>query len=150
MKKIDYKAMTNEELTSNYILLKRNLFNLKLQNSVGQLSNPHEITVTKKNIARVLTEMTARNIDSSKINMPVEKKKAKKAAAPKAAKTTAPKAVKEPAKAEEIKTEEKPAAKKATTAKTTATKTSAAKTTASAEKKPAATKKTTTAKKENA
>ncbi len=130
MKKIDYKAMTNEELTSNYILLKRNLFNLKLQNSVGQLSNPHEITVTKKNIARVLTEMAARNMDASKINMPVEKKKAKKAEKP--AKATA-------TKAEEVKQEEKPVAKKSSTAKTTAI----------AEKKPA-TKKTTTTKKENA
>ena len=142
MKKIDYKAMTNEELTSNYILLKRNLFNLKLQNSVGQLSNPHEITVTKKNIARVLTEMTARGIDSSKINMPVEKKKAKKAEKP--AKTATKPAKEVAPKATEVKAEEKPVAKKTTTKAA-----STAKTEATAEKKPAA-KKTTTAKKENA
>ena len=122
MKKIDYKAMTSEELTSNYILLKRNLFNLKLQNSVGQLSNPHEITTTKKNIARVLTEMTTRGIDYNKINLPVEKKKAKKVTKP--AKTE--KAVKEPAKkvakaetTEEVKpsTTKKPAVKKTTAKK---------------------------------
>lgn len=129
MKKVDYKAMSNEELTSNYIMLKRDLFNLKLQHSVGQLTNPHAISLAKKNIARILTEMTVRNIDYSKINMPVEKKKVKKQA-----KTTkVEKASKEPAKTE-VKAEPKKAAAKQTVkaepkaeAKSTATKTTATK-----------------------
>ncbi len=125
MKKVDYKAMNDEELKSNYILLKRNLFNLKLQHSVGQVSNPHEISTTKKNIARVLTEMTARNIDSSKINMPVEKKKVKKAAKPQA---KAEKVSKETVKASaETKSEAKTETKKTT--KSATAKTAEAKTT---------------------
>jgi len=131
MKKVDYKAMSNEELTSNYIMLKRDLFNLKLQHSVGQLSNPHAITLAKKNIARILTEMTVRNIDYSKINMPVEKKKAKKQT--KTTKTE--KTVKETAKKETAaepkktvtKTAEKVEAKAEPKKTTTATKTATAK-----------------------
>ncbi len=150
MKKIDYKAMTNEELTSNYILLKRNLFNLKLQNSVGQLSNPHEITSTKKNIARILTEMTSRGIDYNKINLPVEKKKAKKASKvekPAKAVKEQPKKVEkqasETAEVKPVKTAEKTTAK----AEPKTEKKPAAQ--ASAGQKPSAKKQKTTAKKES-
>lgn len=131
MKKVDYKAMNNEELISNYLLIKRNLFNLKLQHSVGQLTNPHEITVSKKNIARILTEMRARNIDVNKINLPAEKKKVKKTQS-----KTSKEAVKKEVKAEpkqEAKAEVKQT--KATVSKATT------KTTATAKK--------TTTKKEN-
>lgn len=41
---------------------KEELFNLRFQNATGQLDNPSRLTTVKRDIARVLTELRAREI----------------------------------------------------------------------------------------
>jgi len=41
---------------------KEELFNLRFQNATGQLDDPSRLTVLKRDIARVLTELRAREI----------------------------------------------------------------------------------------
>lgn len=118
MKNLDFKGMTNDELTQNYIQFKSELFGLKFQHTVGQLTDTTKIEVTKKNIARALTEMNVRGIDANKIKMPVvakdkrtkgSKQKTKIAGKKdtKEEKKSAPKAAAKPV----AKEEKKPAAK---------------------------------------
>lgn len=107
MKKLNLKEMSNEELVSNYIASKNDLFGLKFQLSVNQLTDPNKINTAKKNIARALTEMTVRGIDYNKIKMPVVKKADR---VKKAKKVEKPKNEVKPAKAEKV--DVKPVAKK--------------------------------------
>ncbi|NLB16928.1 MAG: 50S ribosomal protein L29, partial [Clostridiales bacterium] len=46
------------DLEKKYKELKEELFNLRFQHSINQLDNPHKISDTKKDIARVLTVLT--------------------------------------------------------------------------------------------
>ena len=46
---------TSQELNAQLKELKRELFNLRFQNATGQLSNPKQISVCKKEIARIQT-----------------------------------------------------------------------------------------------
>ena len=55
-----YHDMTDVELTEAYGSLKNELFNLRFQQTVGQLKNPLMIRTVKKDIARVLTIQTER------------------------------------------------------------------------------------------
>ena len=55
MKAAELKNMTSAELTSKLKELKSELFNLRFQNAINQLENPHKIADTKKDIARVMT-----------------------------------------------------------------------------------------------
>lgn len=41
--------------------LKEELFNLRFQHAINQLDNPHKISDTKKEIARVMTVITEKN-----------------------------------------------------------------------------------------
>jgi large subunit ribosomal protein L29 len=41
---------------------KEELFNLRFQNATGQLDDPSRLTVVKRDIARVLTELRTREI----------------------------------------------------------------------------------------
>jgi large subunit ribosomal protein L29 len=41
--------------------LKTELFNLRFQHAINQLENPHKISETKKEIARVMTVITEKN-----------------------------------------------------------------------------------------
>ena len=43
MKTLNFKEMTNEELVQNYITFKNDLFGLKFQHSIGQLSDTNKI-----------------------------------------------------------------------------------------------------------
>jgi large subunit ribosomal protein L29 len=55
-KKMDeIRAMSNEEINSNVAKLKEELFNLRFQLAVGQLTNTARIKQVKKAIARLLT-----------------------------------------------------------------------------------------------
>lgn len=47
-----------EQLTDS----KEELFNLRFQNATGQLDDPSRLTVVKRDIARVLTELRTREI----------------------------------------------------------------------------------------
>ena len=46
---------TSQELNAQLKELKSELFNLRFQNPTGQLSNPKQISVCKKEIARIQT-----------------------------------------------------------------------------------------------
>ena len=46
---------TADELQKDLVSAKKELFNLRFQNDTGQLSNPKQISVCKKEIARIQT-----------------------------------------------------------------------------------------------
>ena len=43
--------------------LKEELFNLRFQNAINQLENPHKITEVKHDIARVMTVLREKNAE---------------------------------------------------------------------------------------
>ena len=55
MKASEIRKMTNEEINSNILKLKEELFNLRFQLAVGQLTDTARIKKTKKAIARLKT-----------------------------------------------------------------------------------------------
>ena len=55
MKAYDIRNMSSEELEAKLKELKNELFNLRFQNAINQLENPHRIGEVKKDIARVMT-----------------------------------------------------------------------------------------------
>jgi len=57
-----FRDMTTEELQAQYTSLKNELFNLRFQQTTGQLKNPLMIRTVKKNIARVLTLIKEREM----------------------------------------------------------------------------------------
>ena len=55
MKANEVRKMSGEELQTKLQDLKKDLFNLRLQNATNQLDNPSRINDVKKDIARVKT-----------------------------------------------------------------------------------------------
>ena len=55
MKATELSKLTSAELASKLKELKSELFNLRFQNAINQLDNPHKIAEVKKDIARVMT-----------------------------------------------------------------------------------------------
>lgn len=55
MKAAELRNKSGEELEAMLKDLKTELFNLRFQHAINQLDNPHKITETKKDIARVMT-----------------------------------------------------------------------------------------------
>jgi len=51
---------TEEELNTELVSTKKELFNLRLQNATNQLENTAKIREVRKNIARIQTVMTQR------------------------------------------------------------------------------------------
>ncbi len=60
MKGNEFKNMTDVELTKKLQELKSELFNLRFRHASGQLENPVSIRTCKRDIARVNTELRAR------------------------------------------------------------------------------------------
>ena len=60
MKASEFKAMSVEELTKQISDLKEELFNLRFRLATGQLDNVMQINVVKRDIARAMTELTAK------------------------------------------------------------------------------------------
>lgn len=56
----DIRKMTDEDLSSKVYELKNELLSLRFQARAGQLDNGNKITVTRKEIARVLTALNER------------------------------------------------------------------------------------------
>jgi large subunit ribosomal protein L29 len=54
----EIRGLSAADLEKKYKELKEELFNLRFQHSINQLDNPHKISDTKKDIARVLTVLT--------------------------------------------------------------------------------------------
>ena len=62
MKAKEVKEMTNAELTEKLAALKRERFHLRFRLASGQLESPGSIRTCKKDIARVNTEIRAREL----------------------------------------------------------------------------------------
>ena len=61
MKAYDIRNMSSEELENKLKELKNELFNLRFQNAINQLDNPHRIVEVKRDIARVMTILQQKN-----------------------------------------------------------------------------------------
>lgn len=64
MKASELLKMSNEELNKKLKELKEELFNLRFQHAVNQLENPMRISAVKKDIARVKTVLTQKEMNS--------------------------------------------------------------------------------------
>ncbi len=60
MKISEIKEMTDAELETKLKELKSELLNLRFSHATGQLTNPKQMNVAKKDIARIKTIQTAR------------------------------------------------------------------------------------------
>jgi len=61
-----YHEMTTDELNAAHSSLKNELFNLRFQQTTGQLKSPLQIRTVKKDIARVLTVLKERELGIEK------------------------------------------------------------------------------------
>jgi large subunit ribosomal protein L29 len=61
MKFSDIKQKTEDELKAELVTLKKEQFNLRFQKSSGQLENSSKILQVRRDIARVLTAISAQN-----------------------------------------------------------------------------------------
>ena len=70
MKKTDYikelNAKDEQALKEELLSAKRDLFDLRFQHATNQLDNTARIREVKKNIARICTEIRAREIKAEK------------------------------------------------------------------------------------
>lgn len=62
MKAKQIHEMKTDELNSKLSELKQELFNLRFRHASGQLSNPMQMVICKKDIARVKTVLREREI----------------------------------------------------------------------------------------
>jgi large subunit ribosomal protein L29 len=62
MKAKELKNLSDAELTAKLDELKTELFNLRFRHASGQLENPTQINLVKKDIARVNTLIRARQL----------------------------------------------------------------------------------------
>ncbi len=61
MKASELRNKSGAELEAMLKNLKGELFNLRFQHAINQLDNPHKISDTKKEIARVMTVISEKN-----------------------------------------------------------------------------------------
>ena len=62
MKAKEIKNLSDEELSAKLTELKTELFNLRFRHASGQLENPMQINLVKKDIATVNTVIRARQL----------------------------------------------------------------------------------------
>lgn len=62
MKPTELRELTESEIEDKLKENRTELFNLRFQLATGQLDNPHRITAVKRDIARLHTELRAREI----------------------------------------------------------------------------------------
>ena len=55
--KIDYRELSEDELRQRLVESRERLFRLRFQGATAPLKNPHEITATRREIARLCTFM---------------------------------------------------------------------------------------------
>ncbi|MDR1917568.1 MAG: 50S ribosomal protein L29 [Christensenellaceae bacterium] len=55
-----YQDMNDTELKDALKSKKQELFNLRFQHTIGQLKNPKQLVIVKRDIARILTEQKRR------------------------------------------------------------------------------------------
>jgi len=61
VKASELRNKSGAELEAMLKNLKGELFNLRFQHAINQLDNPHKISDTKKEIARVMTVISEKN-----------------------------------------------------------------------------------------
>ena len=66
MKINDIRNMTSDELNAKLVATKAELFNLRFQHATGNLANPMLLNSLKKDIAKIKTVLTEREIEESK------------------------------------------------------------------------------------
>lgn len=66
MKVKEARQLTEVELDNRLLELKKELFNLRFQLATGQLDNPMQIKIVRKNIARVKTIIRERELGIGK------------------------------------------------------------------------------------
>ncbi len=62
MKVNEIRSMTTEELNAKLASTKTELFNLRFQHATGNLANPMLLNTLKKDIAKIKTVLTEREI----------------------------------------------------------------------------------------
>jgi len=65
MKSSEFKKMSSEELHLEDERLRRHLFDLRSQAVTEKLENPKQLLNTRRDIARVLTELRSRQLQES-------------------------------------------------------------------------------------
>ena len=68
MKNKEFREMTTPELENKLKELKSEHFTLRLSHATGQLSNPMMLNTVKKDIARVMTILRERELETAKSN----------------------------------------------------------------------------------
>ena len=58
----ELRTKTTDELKIDLVSAKKELFNLRFQNVTNQLDNPARISQVRKNIARIQTIITQKNL----------------------------------------------------------------------------------------
>ncbi|MBQ4000004.1 MAG: 50S ribosomal protein L29 [Oscillospiraceae bacterium] len=66
MKPSEIRALSDKELVEKLDELKSELFNLRFQHAINQLDNPVRIKEVKRDIARTLTVIRAKELESAK------------------------------------------------------------------------------------
>ena len=62
MKAIELRELSKEQLEAKLKELKSELFTLRFQHAINQLENPHKLVDVKRDIARVMTVMSEKNV----------------------------------------------------------------------------------------
>jgi large subunit ribosomal protein L29 len=57
------RELSDDDLAVRLRDTRKELFNLRFQHATGQLDNPHKLNVTRREIARLLTTITQRELD---------------------------------------------------------------------------------------
>lgn len=66
MKPSELRALTAEELKQKEQDTRKELFNLKFRLATGEVENPKRINALRKDIAKILTVMTEKQVGSKK------------------------------------------------------------------------------------
>jgi len=66
MKASELKNKSKEELLDELVNLRREQFNLRMQQATGQMARPDQYRKVRKNIARVKTVLRAQDIATAK------------------------------------------------------------------------------------
>jgi len=76
----DYKGKTKDELSKALMDARKDQFNARLQRAAGQLENTASLRASRRNIARIKTQMNANPEAKAAKAKPAKKAPAKKAA----------------------------------------------------------------------
>lgn len=72
MKIKDIRSMTNDELNAKLVATKTELFNLRFQHATGNLANPMLLNSLKKDIAKIKTVLTERELGKAEVDKKVK------------------------------------------------------------------------------